>query len=100
MIYLKRGDTGIGIKATLTNENGNVDLTDANVLFLFNGDQINAGMNDETSGQVFVTFDKRHTEKTGIFDAEFEVTFSDGRVETYPNDDYLKIHILEDLGGK
>lgn len=33
MITLKRGDTGIGIRATLKNEIGNIDLTDANVLF-------------------------------------------------------------------
>lgn len=36
MITLKQNDTGIGIRAELSNQDGAVNLTDATVLF-FNG---------------------------------------------------------------
>ncbi|MBP1971571.1 hypothetical protein J2Z83_003722 [Virgibacillus natechei] len=98
-ITLKRGDTGIGLRATLSNEAGNVDLTDANVLFFMGKHEIKAGIHDAEGGVVNVTFNRNHTSKTGIFRAEFEVTYSDGRVEAYPNDDYVQIRIMKDLGG-
>ena len=99
MIVLKRGDNGIGIRATLSNENGPVDLTDASVLFLFSNFEINAQIHDAENGVVNVFLEKMHTEKTGEFYAEFEVQFSDGRVETFPNNDYLRLKIIKDLGG-
>ena len=34
----------------------------------------------------------------GLHKAEFEAAFPDGRKETYPNDDYLRIHVIDDLG--
>lgn len=100
MIKLKRGDTGIGIRATLSNNAGNVDLTDADVHFLFSEHKIRASMHDAQNGVVDVVFDRFHTAQPGIFYAEFKVVFNDGRVETFPNDSFLEIHIINDLGGK
>lgn len=97
MIKLKQNDNGIGLKATLTNIDGNVDLTDADILFLFGDYEINANIID--ASKVMVIFNKVHTSKTGFYDAEFEVKFKDGRVETFPSDGYIKIHVLKDLGG-
>ncbi len=37
------------------------------------------------------------TDTSGIYNAEFQVTFSDGRVETFPNEGYLKVQIVSDL---
>lgn len=99
MITLKQNDTGIGIRATLSNEDGNINLSDAAVLFLFDGHEIKANILNYENGQVLVTFNKVHTLKTGIFNAEFEVLFDDGRIETFPNDGYLQIKIMKDLGG-
>src|SRR5699024_2841241 len=99
MIILKRGDTGIGLRATLSNDEGNVDLTGSEVHFLFGEHKINAEIEDGKKN-VLVVFNDMHTMKTGIFDAEFKVRFKDGRVETSPNDSYLKIKIMQDLGGK
>lgn len=99
MITLKQNDTGIGLKATLTNVDENVDLTDADVLFLFGGHEIVADVEDAENGKLFIAFNKVHTTKTGFYNAEFEVKFKDNRVETFPNDGYIKIQIKQDLGG-
>lgn len=100
MITLKQNDTGLGLKGTLLNGNGPVDLTGANVLFLMDKFIIYPEVIDAANGQILVVFEKEHTLSPGIFKAEFEVQFSDGRIETFPNDDYLKIKIMNDLGGR
>lgn len=33
----------------------------------------------------------------GSFEAEFEVTYGDGTIETWPNDGYITIRIWEDI---
>lgn len=99
MITIKRGDTGFGIKGTLTNVEGRIDLTEANVLFLYGKHEIKAYIKDAFNGEVMVFFNKIHTEKKGIYNAEFEVQFKDGRIETFPSDGYIKINIIDDLGG-
>lgn len=100
MITLKRNDTGIGLRATLSNQDGVIDLTDASVLFLFEDHEIQAEIQDVEQGTVTVTFNSLQTSKVGMFYAEFEVRFKDGRIETYPNDGYLQINIMQDLGGR
>ena len=98
-LTIKRGDTGFGIKATLSNTQGCVDLTDASVLFLFDKFEIPSEVIDAENGEVIVFFERTHTEDAGFYNAEFEVQFPDGRVETFPSNGYLKIHITSDLGG-
>lgn len=97
---IKRNDTGIGIRATLFNENGVLDLTGADVLFLMGTHEITPMIEDVTAGKVLVVFEKNHTEKANVYRAEFEVLFKDGRTETYPSDGYLKVEIINDLGGR
>lgn len=99
MLTIKRGDTGFGVKGTLSNTDGCVDLTDASVLFLFGQHEIKAEITDALNGEVLVFFNKIHTEKVGNYSAEFEVQFKDGRVETFPNNTYIRISIINDLGG-
>lgn len=100
MLTIKQNDNGIGIKATLSNEQGPVNLTDAEVLFVMGEHEIPSQIVDAENGQVLVVFESIHTEVPGIYPAEFEVRFPDGRNETFPNDDYIKIHIMKDLGGR
>lgn len=104
-VTLKRGDTRTAIKATLLSPAGTpVDLTGATVKFImadFKGvRKISrlAEIYDPENGIVWMIFEPPETDLTGTFRAEFEVTFGDGRVETYPNDDYLIIEIKPDLG--
>jgi len=37
------------------------------------------------------------TDTAGTFQAEFEVTYSDGKVETFPNASYIEVVITDDI---
>jgi hypothetical protein len=102
-ITIKRNDTRDAIKATLSNESGPVDLTGATVRFLMSkGSTVKvdrqAEIQDALNGIVWMVFDQGDTDETGTFKAEFEVTFSDARIETFPNDSFILINIINDLG--
>ena len=104
-VTLKRGDTRTAIKATLVGDDGNpVDLTETSVRFLvadFRGTPIISRaveIEDAAEGKVLFVPEPGETSTAGTFRGEFEATFEDGRVETYPNDGYISIEILPDLG--
>ncbi len=97
MLQIKRNDTGIGIEATLTNKDGNVDLTGADVSFLFRGQDITPQMKNAEEGNVIVIFNEAQTNKTGFYNAEFKVRFADGRLESFPNCGHIKVRICESL---
>lgn len=100
MIYLKQNDTGVGIEATLENESGAIDLTDATVLFLMGEHEIQAQITDPVNGVVLVPFQQTHTTSPGVYKSEFEVSFSDGRFETFPKRGYEFVNISKHLGGR
>jgi transcriptional/translational regulatory protein YebC/TACO1 len=102
-ITLKRNDTKNNIKATLSNESGPVDLTGATVRFLMAKHGMikidrKAQIQDAVNGIVWFIFEQGDTDEVGIFQAEFEVTYSDARIETFPNDCFILINIISDLG--
>jgi hypothetical protein len=102
-VILKRGDTKVNIKATLSNESGPVDLTDCQVRFLMsNGKTIvidrEAIVNDALNGVVWFVFEQEDTTAAGTFQAEFKVTFPDERKETFPHSGYILVKIQNDLG--
>lgn len=97
MITLKQGDTGTGIKATLSDEDGPVNLSGAAVRFYMAGFDVRAAIRDAANGVAEVTFTDVHTAKEGIFKAEFEVIFSDGRVETFPSNGYEYVNIMKEV---
>lgn len=103
MITIKRNDTKDNLKATLSNDKGPVDLTGSTVNFIMAKHGVvktkrQADIQDAINGIVWFVFDDVDTDKTGEYQAEFEVTFSDGRIETFPSDDYITINIIDDLG--
>jgi hypothetical protein len=102
-ITIKQNDTRDAIKATLSNELGPVNLTDATVRFLMSKRGVKkidrqVQIQDAISGIVWMTFETGDTNETGLFQAEFEATFLDGRIETFPNDSFILIEIIKDLG--
>lgn len=102
-ITIKRNDTRDAIKATLSNESGPVDLTAATVRFLMSKRGTvkvdrQAELQDAPNGVVWMTFETGDTDETGLFQAEFEVTFTDGRIETFPSDGFILVNIINDLG--
>lgn len=102
-VTIKRNDTKDNIKATLSNESGAVDLTGATVRFLMSKKGVvkvdrQVQIQDAVNGIVWMVFDQGDTDEAGSFQAEFEVTFSDARIETFPNDGFFLINIINDLG--
>lgn len=106
MITVKRGDRHPHIDATLLNPDGTaVDLSGASVKFLMRSVlggvlKVNASATvvDAAAGQVSYVWGATDTDTAGDYRAEFEVTFGDGTKLTVPNDSYLPVTVLEDLG--
>jgi hypothetical protein len=106
--YIKVGDTREPIERILRGSDGDpVDLTDATVRFLMrpradpDGDNVvdaEATIVDEISGHVRYAWQDGDTEEPGHYRGEFEVTYDDDSVETFPNDGYLNVYITTDLG--
>jgi hypothetical protein len=106
-VTIKRGDTRHAIRATLKNNAGNpVDLSGCSVFFHMSplgrpptiSRQVD--VHDAEAGEVWVVFAPGETDVSGVYRAEFRVTYGDGRRETFPNDGYMNIQILSDLRGE
>jgi len=96
--YIKQGDTRPAIKAQLYNDSSEVDLTGATVRFIMGGVvDAAATVTSALTGAVQYQWETADTVDAGSFEGEFEVTFSDGRIETYPNNGYLDILITEQI---
>ena len=82
----------------LTQNGSVVDLTGATVRFHM-GDVIDAPaiIVNATGGVVRYDWATGDTDVAGSYRAEFEVTFVDGRIETFPNDTSIGVIIREDL---
>jgi hypothetical protein len=50
-----------------------------------------------SNGQVTYSWGTADTNTAGLFNAELEVVWSDGRAETFPNDGYWEVEIVDDL---
>lgn len=51
------------------------------------------------SGQVSYTWASGQTATAGTYDAEWEIQWADGGYETVPNDTYMTVQIVADIGG-
>lgn len=98
-ITIKQNDNGIGLRATLSNNSGFVNLTGTEVFFFVGNFQIPATIVDAAAGEVQVVFESTHTAKPGSMNGEFEVRYSDGRKETFPNEGYVRVDIAKGIGG-
>lgn len=100
-LILKRGDTKRGIQAILKGPEGTpVDLTNCQVRFHM-GRKLVGGLvvvMDPTAGKVLYALEASAVDEAGIYRAEFEVIYPDGRRESYPNQGYIIISIIPDIG--
>lgn len=107
-VMIKRGDTRTAIKANLKNAMGDpVDLTNCSVYFhmALLGRSVaelvvsrRAHIQDVLTGEVWVVWAPGETDIAGIYRAEFEVIYQDGKRETFPNNGYIGVQIINDLG--
>jgi len=102
---MKQNDTSPSIEATLTDINGTaINLTDASVQFhmknLSNSEVVvdeAASIVTAASGIVKYDWQAADTAKAGIYSCEFEVTYSDASIETFPNDEQIIVSIEGEL---
>jgi len=106
---IKKGDTSPAIKYQLQDDDGNpVNITDYNEvkvgMWPQDGDTLkvdadtsgNVSVTDAANGEVKYEWQSADTDTKGRFHAEWEVTYSDGTVETFPNQGYIDVFIPTD----
>lgn len=97
--FIKRNDTSPAVEYTLSTDDGVVNLTGATVRFYMgNVVAADAVVLNAIGGIVSYDWLPADTATVGFYNAEFEVIYSDGSKETFPNDGYIAVHISPDLG--
>lgn len=105
--YMKKGDTQPTLDRILEDVNGvPVNLTGSTVMFVMTRvgattAKVNAEadiVGDATDGEVSYPWAAGDTDTEGEYDGEFQVTFAGGEVQTFPNDSYLRVKVVRDLG--
>lgn len=105
-INIKQDDTQPAMKARLKDAAGNpVNLTGATVQVAiqhYSKPTIkffrDAYIANAATGVVWLVWQAEETQVTGLYRIEFRVTYPDGNRETFPNDGYLMVNILERIG--
>lgn len=105
MFYIKQNDTSPAIQATLKDVDGvAVNLAGATVRFHMRKQgattaKVDAAavIVDDAEGIVRYNWTAADTNTVGTYQAEFEVTYTDNTVETFPNAAYLKVKVVDDI---
>ena len=103
--FIKQNDTSPILQADLKDGNNSaVDVTGATIAFKMrpvssSAATVNsaAAIIDGSAGSVKYEWQSSDTATAGSYFAEFQVTFSNGKIETFPNGDYIQITILDDI---
>jgi len=103
---IKQNDTRPRVVAALKQDGVAVNLTGATVKFLAKSIppattatiNVSAILTDAANGVVTATLSALNTAVPGDYNCEFEVTYSDGGIQTFPNDGYFEMKIISDLG--
>ena len=99
--FIKRGDTSPSLRVALGPTT--VDLTGAAVNLQMRRRRstlvIDSAAVIESASPPIVRYDwaAGDTATAGIYEAEFRVTFADGTTETFPNRNFIAVHIEEDV---
>jgi hypothetical protein len=104
--YIKQNDTSPSLRAVLKDgDDIAIDLTGATVRFHMreiggNNAAVDADAQivaPSASGIVQYDWDNGDTATIGSYQAEFEVTFAGGAIETFPNSGYIRVEITDDI---
>ena len=101
---IKQGDTSPALSVQFKWDDSVVDLTDATVkmyMGLYDEsslliDGATCTITDAENGEIEYAWQTGDTDVVGLYEVEFVVTFSDGTIQTFPNDQFLLIEIVED----
>lgn len=102
--YIKQNDTFPALRTTIVRAGSAVDLTGASISFhmrdmytktLIIDDP--ATIVDAVNGVVEYEWVPADTAVAGLYEAEFEVTFANGKVMTFPHDSYIIVNIVDDI---
>ena len=102
-VEIKSGDTAISFDGTLTQNGSAVDLTSATVKFLLKHRTsgtayvLNAIVIDAEAGTVRYVPGVGFPTTAGTYNQEWEVTFADTTVLTFPSSGYNALIITDDL---
>jgi hypothetical protein len=105
--YIKQNDTAPSIQAVLTDSNGRAKSMVGGASVRFNMSKedgtnvISGGIGSFivplSKGIVAYEWAAGDTADAGIYNAEFEITYTSGQVETFPNNSYIKVIVKEEL---
>tara|TARA_R110000796_G_scaffold178802_1_gene295438 strand:+ start:817 stop:1140 length:324 start_codon:yes stop_codon:yes gene_type:complete len=103
--YIKQNDTSPAMLATLEDADGTaVNVTGAVIRFHMRKIGSTAVVVDEAAvivtpleGIVRYDWMAADTAEIGSYQAEFEVTYADASIETFPNDGYIRVKIIDDV---
>lgn len=101
-ITVKRSDVGVVFTDTLTANDVAVNLTTATVLFVLrhsSGTVISktAVIVSAAAGTVSYTTVTSDLSTAGKYRQEWQATFGDGRVYTFPSDGWNTVNVIDDL---
>ena len=101
--YIKQNDTSPALRYALI---PTVNLTGASVVFNMRprgsttvkvSRQTATVVAPATSGIVEYSWAAADTDTMGDYEAEFEITYSDATVETFPNASYIAVKVTDDI---
>jgi hypothetical protein len=104
--YIKQNDTAPSIEAGLTDSNGRTkSMANASAVKFHMKDEngnilIENGLGtikSPTKGIVAYEWQTGDTANSGIHSAEFQVTYNNGQIETFPNTGYIKVIVKDEL---
>ena len=104
--YIKENDTRPAITAILTDANdAAVNLTGATVAFSMRVEPagaiklsaVSANVTNSEAGQVSYSWVTGNTDTPADYEAEFQVTFAGGTIQTFPGRNWIFVHVIDDI---
>jgi len=102
---IKQGDTVPALRVSLLNGTDNaISLDGASVRFHMRAIgslsiliDSSVSVIDAGSGVIQYDWVAGDTSLIGSYQAEFQVTYADGKIETFPNSEYISVEIIDDI---
>jgi len=89
--YIKQNDTKPVIRVKLLDSAGNVATGTTKV------DKQTCTINTAVLGDVQYAWSAANTNTADRYEGEFQVTYSDGSIQTFPNNTYIDITVTDDV---